>query len=201
LLPCCDPEPSRSRATDFPLTWAVAAAKFLRQRSATAPISGDEPEWGMSALTIRSLGPLDEPRWRELWAGYLDFYETELAPEVTAAQWHRLLDPEQDPHGLCAVDTGGAIVGFVHYQHQRTTWLIDDCIYLEDLYVDRVARGSGVGRALIEAVYRVAADENLTEVYWMTQDFNHTARKLYDAVATLTPFVKYKHVLQRATDR
>jgi GNAT superfamily N-acetyltransferase len=155
----------------------------------------------MTSLTIRPLSSGDEPRWRELWAGYLEFYETTLTPDVTDVQWRRLLDPAQDPHGLCAVDTSGEVLGFVHYQHQRTTWLIDDCIYLEDLYVDRSARGSGAGRALIEAVYRVAADENLAEVYWLTQDFNHTARKLYDAVASLTPFVKYKHVLSRTSDR
>jgi GNAT superfamily N-acetyltransferase len=151
----------------------------------------------MGSLTIRLLGAHDEQRWRELWAGYLEFYETVLAAEVTDILWHRLLDPAQDPHGLCAVDARGEVVGIVHYQHQRTTWLIADCIYLEDLYVDRSARGSGAGRALIEAVYGVAADENLAEVYWLTQDFNHTARKLYDAVASLTPFVKYKHVLSR----
>ena len=151
----------------------------------------------MSSLTIRLLSARDEPRWRELWAGYLEFYETALAPAVTDAQWQRLLDPAQDPHGLCAVDTRGEVLGFVHSQPPRPTWLSDDCIYLEDLYVDGSARGSGAGRALIEAVYRVAADENLAEVYWLTQDFNHTARKLYDAVASLTPFVKYKHVLSR----
>jgi len=29
-------------------------------------------------------------------------------------------------------------------------------------------------------------------VYWLTQDFNHTARNLYDRVAQLTPFIKYQ---------
>ena len=155
----------------------------------------------MASVTIRPLGAHDEQRWRDLWAGYLEFYETTLPPGVTDVQWQRLLDPAHDPHGLCAVDAHGEVLGFVHYQHQRTTWLVDDCIYLEDLYVDPSARGSGAGRALIDAVYRVAADENLTEVYWMTQHFNHTARTLYDSVATLTPFIKYKHVLGRSSDR
>jgi GNAT superfamily N-acetyltransferase len=149
----------------------------------------------MAPVTIRPLGAGDEQRWRELWDGYLEFYETVLAPGVTDTLWQRLLDTAQDPHGLCAVDQRGVLVGFVLYQHQRTTWLVEDCIYLEDLFVDRSARRSGAGRALIEAVYSIAAAENLTEVYWLTQDFNHTARKLYDAVATRTAFVKYKRVL------
>ena len=32
----------------------------------------------------------------------------------------------------------------------------------------------------------------LPSVYWLTQEFNATARKLYDRVAMLTPFVKYQ---------
>ena len=153
----------------------------------------------MDSTTVRSLVASDETRWRELWAGYLDFYETTLTPAVTDVQWQRLLDPAQDPHGLCAVDPLDQMIGFVHYQHQRTTWLVDDVIYLEDLFVDPSARNSGAGRALIEAVYRVAIDEGRTEVYWLTQEFNHTARKLYDAVATRTPFIKYTHDPRRSS--
>jgi GNAT superfamily N-acetyltransferase len=146
-------------------------------------------------ISIRPLSVHDERRWGELWAGYLSFYEKSLPPPVTTVLWQRLLDPYCDPHGLCAVDEHDSLLGIVHYQHQRTTWLIDDCIYLEDLFVDPTTRGGGVGRALIEAVYRVAADEGLTEVYWLTQEFNHTARRLYDAVATRTPFIKYTHAV------
>ena len=47
------------------------------------------------------------------------------------------------------------------------------------------------GRALIEAVYKVADDNATPTVYWMTQEFNHTARRLYDKVANVTPFIKY----------
>ena len=96
----------------------------------------------MPSVSIRALRAGDEQRWRGLWAGYLEFYETVLATNVTDIQWQRLLDPAQDPHGLGAV-VHDELVGFVHYQHQRTTWLVDDCIYLEDLFVDRSARGAG----------------------------------------------------------
>ena len=147
----------------------------------------------MDTTTTRSLVATDEARWCELWADYLDFYEKTLPREVTDVQWQRLLDPAQDPHGLCAIDARGRLIGIVHYQHQRTTWLVDDVIYLEDLFVDRSTRRSGAGRALIEAVYRVAANEGRSEVYWLTQEFNQTARRLYDAVATRTPFIKYTH--------
>jgi GNAT superfamily N-acetyltransferase len=148
--------------------------------------------------TIRPLQVHDEHRWRELWAGYLDFYDKTLPSDVTTVLWQRLLEPTNDPHGLCAIDDEGSIVGIVHYQHQRTTWLVDDCIYLEDLFVDPAARRGGTGRALIEAVYQVAIAEGAPEVYWLTEEFNHTARALYDAIATRTPFVKYTHAPSQA---
>ena len=46
----------------------------------------------------------------------------------------------------------------------------------------------GVGRALIEAVYAAGAPS----VYWTTQDYNHTARQLYDRIGQLTLFIKYQ---------
>ena len=43
----------------------------------------------------------------------------------------------------------------------------------------------------MEAVY-LAADRNDTStVYWLTQDFNEQARKLYDNIGTFTSFIKY----------
>ena len=53
------------------------------------------------------------------------------------------------------------------------------------------ARGTGAGRALIEAVYAEADAAGTPNVYWLTQEFNVIARRLYDRVGRATPFVKY----------
>jgi GNAT superfamily N-acetyltransferase len=53
-------------------------------------------------------------------------------------------------------------------------------------------RGTGAGRALIEAVYAAGDAAGCPTVYWMTQDFNAAGRRLYDRVAKLTPFIKYQ---------
>ena len=53
------------------------------------------------------------------------------------------------------------------------------------------ARGTGLGRKLIE-VLCAAADANGTpSVYRLTQDFNAADRRLYDRVGKLTPFIRY----------
>ena len=86
----------------------------------------------------------------------------------------------------------GKPVGLVHYIMHRTCWAVGDNCYLQDLYADPEVRGTGIGRALIEAVYAEADAAGAANVYWMTQDFNDTARRLYDRVARLTPFIKYQ---------
>lgn len=147
------------------------------------------------ALTIRPLAPGDAAAWRRLWRDYLAFYETVLPEEVYAATWARLMGAEfYDPRGLLAL-RGDEPVGLVHFILHRTCWKVEHACYLQDLYADPAVRGSGVGRALIAAVYAEADALGTPGVYWMTQHFNATARQLYDRVGTLTPFVKYARPL------
>lgn len=143
-------------------------------------------------LTIRPIRPDDRSDWAELWRAYLEFYESTVPDEVYETTFARLLgeDP-QDFHGLIA-EVDGRPVGLVHYVFHRHCWKIENVCYLQDLYAHPDMRGKGVGRALIEAVYAAADAEGAPTVYWMTQDFNHNARKLYDRIGKLTPFIKYQ---------
>lgn len=143
-------------------------------------------------VLIRPLAAADRQAWGPLWQGYLDFYRTELAAEVTYITWARLLDPAEDMHCLVAEAAAGEMIGIVHYLYHRVTWAIADRCYLEDLFVAETARGAGAGRALIEAVYAAADKRGADQVYWLTQDFNEAGRRLYDRVGRLTPFIKYQ---------
>lgn len=140
---------------------------------------------------IRPLAPTDEADWRRLWTGYLAFYQTSVPDQVYASTFARLLgsDP-RDFNGLIATQDGQA-VGLAHYLFHRHCWKIEETCYLQDLYVDPAARGTGLGRALIKAVYAAADAAGAPSVYWLTQDFNHQARQLYDRVATVSPFIRY----------
>ena len=139
---------------------------------------------------IRPLLATDEPIWRELWAGYLTFYETDLPDALTDALFKRLLDGK--PHFAFVAEDDGKVIGFVHGLPHASTWAQTGYCYLEDLYVVSEKRGNGAGRALINAVYEEAEKRGLTRVYWHTNKVNVTARKLYDKVATLSDFVQYR---------
>ncbi|SEB51821.1 Ribosomal protein S18 acetylase RimI [Nitratireductor aquibiodomus] len=146
----------------------------------------------MTDITIRPLAKTDDAEWRRLWTDYLTFYKTSVPDEVYATTWKRLFDDgEYEPNGLIA-EVDGKPVGLVHYMLHRTCWTVGNNCYLQDLYADPAVRGKGIGRALIEAVYEKADEAGAANVYWMTQDFNETARKLYDRIAKLTPFIKYQ---------
>ncbi len=146
------------------------------------------------ALIIRPLAASDREAWGALWTGYLTYYETSLPPEIYDVYFARLLgDDPQDFSGLVA-EQGGKLVGLTHYLFHRHGWTVENTCYLQDLYVDPDTRGTGAGRALIEAVYSEADKAGISGVYWLTQDFNATARKLYDRVGEKTPFIKYKRV-------
>lgn len=143
------------------------------------------------AITIRPIEREDRRDWQELWTAYLEFYETEVSEDVYETTFARLCDPAQEmQQGLLAID-GDRAVGLVHYIFHVHNWRVEDVCYLQDLYARPDVRGTGVGRALIEAVYARADANGTPSVYWLTQDFNTTARQLYDRIGAVTPFIKY----------
>ena len=145
----------------------------------------------MTDITIRPFEASDHADWRRLWTAYLEFYKATVPEEVYASTWRRLFDASEfEPKGLLAIVVGKA-VGLVHYLYHRSCGsLVNNC-YLQDLFADPSARGTGVGRALIEAVQAEAAKIGVGNVYWMTHETNETARKLYDRVARRTGFIEY----------
>jgi GNAT superfamily N-acetyltransferase len=146
------------------------------------------------AVRIRPVAPTDLDAWLPLWDGYNAFYgrsgPTALPGEVTDTTWARFFDPYEPVHALVAERDGG-LVGVTHFLLHRSTTSIAPSCYLQDLFTDEDARGTGVGRALIEAVTDWAHAAGAARLYWQTQESNRTARQLYDRVATRTGFVVY----------
>lgn len=143
------------------------------------------------ALTIRPVRASDAVEWRSLWTLYLGYYETVLPEAVFQSTFARLLsDQTGEYRGLLAVQ-GTRPVGLAHYLLHRTCWAVGETCYLQDLFADTSVRGRGVGRAVIEAVYAAGDAAGAASVYWMTQGFNATARRLYDRIGVKTQFIEY----------
>jgi GNAT superfamily N-acetyltransferase len=145
-------------------------------------------------ILIRPVGEDEREAWDPLWADYLSFYKTALAGDISDLAWTRFHDPDEQIFALGGY-VDGRLAGFAHYLFHRSTWATHRYCYLEDLFVAETARGRGMGRALIEAVYERARAASASRVYWLTQSDNAQARVLYDKVAVNLGFIQYRKVL------
>jgi GNAT superfamily N-acetyltransferase len=149
-------------------------------------------------VIVRSVLVDDFASWKTLWDGYNAFYDragaTALPDEISRTTWSRFFDAGEPVHALVA-QRGDRLLGLVHYIFHRSTTLLGPTCYLQDLFTAPDARGHGVGRALIMAVYARAAAAGAQRVYWLTHATNAAAMKLYDQLADKPGFVQYRKVL------
>jgi GNAT superfamily N-acetyltransferase len=148
-----------------------------------------------SELSVRSVETADYAGWKHLWDGYNAFYgrhgETALPDAVTQCTWQRFFDVYEPMHALVA-ERAGELLGLAHYLFHRSTIQIAPTCYLQDVFTSEAARGHGVGRALIEAVYARTRAAGIPRVYWQTHESNATAMRLYDKIAERSGFVVYR---------
>jgi len=144
-----------------------------------------------AAPSIRPVKATDFAQWAPLWEGYNTFYKRVLPDEVTQATWSRFFDGAEPVHALVA-EQDGQLLGLVHYLFHRATAMIELNCYLSDLFTNEAARGKGVGRALIEAVYEKACLAGSSRVYWQTHETNTVAQGLYNKVAERSGFIVYR---------
>ena len=150
------------------------------------------------SMVVRPVEPRDFAQWKPLWDGYNALYgrhgETALPDEITQITWARFFDGCEPMRAMVAEQDGG-LIGLVHLILHRSTISIRPVCYLQDLFTHESARGKGVGRALIDAVYAYAAEAGCSRVYWHTHHTNATAMQLYDKIAEHSGFVVYRKTL------
>ncbi len=149
-------------------------------------------------VVIRPVQSADFAAWKPLWDGYNAFYgrsdSTALPEQITRTTWARFLDAGEPVHALVA-ESGGQLLGLAHFLYHRSTIQLGMSCYMQDLFTVEAARGKGVGRALIEAVYECARQAGSPRVYWQTHETNAAAMQLYDKVADKSGFVVYRKML------
>ena len=147
------------------------------------------------SVEVRIVRRDDFEAWRQLWDGYNAFYgrsgTTALPAEVTQTTWERFFDVSEPMHALVA-GRSGALLGLAHFLYHRSTIQLQPTCYLQDLFTAEAARGHGIGRALIHAVYERARSAGSTRVYWQTHESNAVAMRLYDKVAEKSGFIVYR---------
>jgi GNAT superfamily N-acetyltransferase len=145
------------------------------------------------AVTVRAIQPGDREEWAALFRAYREFYNLLPDEAVVERVWLWLMDDAHEVGAFVATSTD-RFVGFAHYRRFARPSAGSVGMYLDDLFAHPEARGSGVGRALINAVSAVAKREGCTVVRWITASDNAAARRLYNSVATATTWITYDGV-------
>jgi GNAT superfamily N-acetyltransferase len=73
----------------------------------------------------------------------------------------------------------GAVVGFALFFHNFSTFLCKPGLYLEDLYVQPAARGTGLGRRLLQRLAAIAVERGCGRFEWSVLDWNVDAQAFY----------------------
>jgi len=144
------------------------------------------------AIDVAPLRAEDRAAWEVLARGYKAFYRSPTTDEEYATAWKRLL--ARDGVSGLGAKINGQLVGIAHYLFHASAWAQTVC-YLQDLFTSPALRSKGVGRALIEAVAVEARVRGAARYYWLTQDHNAVARRLYDKVGKHNGFIRYDFAL------
>ncbi|MBL5972324.1 MAG: GNAT family N-acetyltransferase [Candidatus Leucobacter sulfamidivorax] len=142
------------------------------------------------AIVVREVVAGDRDAWQRIYRGYRDFYEMPHDPAVYETVWGWLMDHTHEERGL-VVEIEGRTAGLAHFRRFARPLMGAYGIYLDDLFTEPAARGSGVASAVLVRLAEIARDEGATLVRWITADGNAVARSLYDRLSKQTPWVTY----------
>ena len=140
---------------------------------------------------IRPVAAGDQDNWSRLFAAYGEFYETAFSTEVLESTWTRLMTEGSGVDAIVA-ERDGVVIGFAHYRSHPDTFSLGTDWYLDDLYVDPAARGTGTATELIEHLTELARQGGPGTLRWITAESNAGAQRVYDRVATRTTWVTYE---------
>ena len=143
-------------------------------------------------LAVRPLEPSDWESWKRLYLGYADFYAVETDEDKLSTLFGWLIEPDHVCDGIVATTGGALVVGLAHFRSMPSPLRAAEIGFLDDLFVDPAARGSGAADALLKQVDRIAGDRGWDVVRWITRDGNYRARGLYDRLALRSDWVTYE---------
>ena len=139
---------------------------------------------------IRPVTESDHQAWLSLFADYAAFYLVDLPDDAASQAWQWIHD-SNEPFWCDVAEHEGKVVGMTQYQLMHRSLSGEKVCYLSDLYVIPEVRGSGAGRALIDQVFAFAKSKDISNVRWLTQDYNYNARQLYDSYGKKSDFILY----------
>lgn len=131
---------------------------------------------------IRTAIPADVPEILRLIRELAVYEKLEhMAVGTDAALRESLFGPRPAAEAILA-EVEGRAVGFALYFTTFSTFLCKPGIHLEDLFVEPRHRGSGIGRALLRHLARLAVERGCGRLEWNVLDWNTPSIRFYESL-------------------
>ena len=86
----------------------------------------------------------------------------------------------ENPALYCLVaESQESLIGYATYMVQFSTWDAQPYLYLDCLYLEKSARGKGLGKMFMERIKAEAKRLGCRLIQWQTPDFNQNAIAFY----------------------
>jgi len=145
-----------------------------------APRRRGAAEGGGAAANARPIRPDDLPRVWEMIGGLAEYERMTDILTGSRERLHRLLFEEPRAFfGQVAELPDGRLVGYALYHFTWSSFRTNQRMWLEDLFVQESARGSGAGDALMRAFVADALAHGCHRVDWHVLEWN-PARGFYE---------------------
>jgi GNAT superfamily N-acetyltransferase len=144
----------------------------------------------MTTMHFTTFADLRFGQWEPLWLDYAGDRRAELSTELNQRTFTRLQSGEGGLQGLAAWQH--ELVGFAHFFLHPSSWSTTQECYLQDLYIARTERGTGLGKALLLEVAQKAREQGCSALHWRTRTTNLGAQALYDKLARRLDYVEYQ---------
>jgi len=133
-----------------------------------------------AGATVRAATRDDLPRLWELMHGLAEYERMTEFVSGTREQLGELLFGGRDSLEARVAESGGAVVGYAIVYLRYSSFRTTRRLWLEDLFVEPAARGTGAGRALLADVARFAVERGCDRVDWDVLDWNQPAIDFYE---------------------
>lgn len=136
-------------------------------------------------FVVRAAEPSDVERIRALILALASYERAADQVKTTTEQLHAALFGPDHVAAALVGEVDAEVVGFALYFRNFSTWEGVPGIYLEDLFVAPEHRGTGLGKALLRALARVAVARGYARLEWSVLDWNTPSIDFYRALGAV----------------
>jgi GNAT superfamily N-acetyltransferase len=133
-------------------------------------------------VLVRSATPADAGLIHQLILDLADYEKLLDTVQATEADTTAALFGDNPRAFADIAELDGQPVGFSLWFYNYSTFVGRHGIWLEDLFVQPSARGSGAGKALLANLARRCVDEGLGRLEWSVLDWNAPSIAFYDSL-------------------